>query len=67
MQRQRTLTARLAWSVMALVAANLVYAEDDSVLKTKDVILVHGAWADGSSWSKVIPWVRLHRSHSAQK
>ena len=55
MQQQRTLTARLAWSVMALVAANLVYAEDDSVLKTKDVILVHGAWADGSSWSKVIP------------
>jgi pimeloyl-ACP methyl ester carboxylesterase len=22
---------------------------------TKNVILVHGAWADGSSWSKVIP------------
>jgi len=23
--------------------------------KASDVILVHGAWADGSSWSKVIP------------
>jgi hypothetical protein len=22
---------------------------------TRDVVLVHGAWADGSSWSKVIP------------
>ena len=21
----------------------------------KNVVLVHGAWADGSSWSKVIP------------
>jgi pimeloyl-ACP methyl ester carboxylesterase len=23
--------------------------------KASDVILVHGAWADGSSWSKVLP------------
>ena len=23
--------------------------------KASNVILVHGAWADGSSWSKVIP------------
>jgi pimeloyl-ACP methyl ester carboxylesterase len=50
-----SLTAALAWSVLALLAANLSEAADDSVLKTKDVILVHGAWADGSSWSKVIP------------
>jgi pimeloyl-ACP methyl ester carboxylesterase len=24
-----------------------------------NIILVHGAWADGSSWSKVIPLLRL--------
>jgi len=23
--------------------------------KIPDVILIHGAWADGSSWAKVIP------------
>jgi Alpha/beta hydrolase family len=23
--------------------------------RAKNVVLVHGAWADGSSWSKVIP------------
>src|SRR5258707_6834458 len=23
--------------------------------KSSDVVLVHGAWADGSSWAKVIP------------
>jgi hypothetical protein len=23
--------------------------------QSKNVVLVHGAWADGSSWSKVIP------------
>jgi pimeloyl-ACP methyl ester carboxylesterase len=26
--------------------------------KTSNVILVHGAWADGSSWAKVIPILR---------
>jgi pimeloyl-ACP methyl ester carboxylesterase len=55
--------APLAWSVLALFAANLVRAEDDLVLKTKDVILVHGAWADGSSWSKVIPLLERRGFH----
>jgi pimeloyl-ACP methyl ester carboxylesterase len=63
MQQPRALTVRLAWSVLALVAANLARAEDDSVLKTKDVILVHGAWADGSSWSKVIPLLENRGLH----
>src|SRR5258708_40182362 len=30
--------------------------EKSTVMETKaNVVLVHGAWADGSSWSKVIP------------
>jgi pimeloyl-ACP methyl ester carboxylesterase len=28
--------------------------------KASNVVLVHGAWADGSSWSKVIPILRKH-------
>jgi pimeloyl-ACP methyl ester carboxylesterase len=28
---------------------------EDDMAKSSDVILVHGAWADGSSWAKVIP------------
>ena len=28
---------------------------DGPVRGLKNVVLVHGAWADGSSWSKVIP------------
>jgi pimeloyl-ACP methyl ester carboxylesterase len=28
---------------------------EDNMAKASNVILVHGAWADGSSWSKVIP------------
>jgi hypothetical protein len=31
--------------------------------KSSDVILVHGAWADGSSWAKVIPLLTA-RGHS---
>jgi pimeloyl-ACP methyl ester carboxylesterase len=55
--------APLAWSVLALFTANLVRAEDDPVFKTRDVILVHGAWADGSSWSKVIPLLERRGFH----
>src|SRR5258708_34526691 len=30
--------------------------EKSTVMETKaNVVLVHGAWADGSSWSRVIP------------
>ena len=65
-QKQRkvvSLMAALAWSAMALIAASPSKAADDSVFKTKDVILVHGAWADGSSWSKVIPLLERKGFH----
>src|SRR6201986_3211854 len=29
----------------------------------KNIILVHGAWADGSSWSKVIPLLNAKGLH----
>src|SRR5208282_5786002 len=31
------------------------FAQSSESHGVKNVILVHGAWADGSSWSKVIP------------
>jgi len=63
-QRKRILLmAPFVWSVLTLFAASLVQAEDGPVLKTKDVILVHGAWADGSSWSKVIPLLERRGFH----
>jgi len=63
-QRKRiSLMALLVWSALALSAANLAQAEDSPALKTKDVILVHGAWADGSSWSKVIPLLERRGFH----
>jgi pimeloyl-ACP methyl ester carboxylesterase len=66
LQKRRTLTALMApltWGLIALLAANFAQAGDDPVLKTKDVILVHGAWADGSSWSKVIPLLENRGLH----
>jgi hypothetical protein len=47
-QRKRPLlSAALLWTALALFATHLVRAEENPDFKTKDVILVHGAWADG--------------------
>jgi pimeloyl-ACP methyl ester carboxylesterase len=34
---------------------SIAYAQPALPLKSKNVVLVHGAWADGSSWAEVIP------------
>ena len=47
--------------VLAVVAAvslgfaQAVNAQTSTPVKAKNVVLVHGAWADGSSWAEVIP------------
>jgi pimeloyl-ACP methyl ester carboxylesterase len=33
----------------------IAYAQPAPPLKARNVVLVHGAWADGSSWAEVIP------------
>jgi pimeloyl-ACP methyl ester carboxylesterase len=33
-------------------------------MAVKNVVLVHGAWADGSSWSKVIPLLQRQGLHA---
>lgn len=38
-------------------------AQTDSMQVTKNVVLVHGAWADGSSWDKVIPLLEAKGLH----
>ena len=46
----------IAISVAALICiANFAYAQSHRGSKVGTVILVHGAWADGSSWKEVIP------------
>jgi pimeloyl-ACP methyl ester carboxylesterase len=44
-------------------AAQAPNAPTDRTQPIKDVVLVHGAWADGSSWSKVIPLLEKKGFH----
>jgi pimeloyl-ACP methyl ester carboxylesterase len=38
-------------------------AQSNSVQGVRNVVIVHGAWADGSSWSKVIPLLQAKGLH----
>jgi pimeloyl-ACP methyl ester carboxylesterase len=38
-------------------------SQDNSNPGVKNIVLVHGAWADGSSWSKVIPLLEAQGYH----
>jgi len=42
-------------SLVAIMGPALASAQDRYTPGVKTVVLVHGAWANGSSWSKVIP------------
>lgn len=67
MQSQKKLKpviAPIVLSVLAFLAANFSVAGDAPALKTKNLILVHGAWADGSSWSKVIALLQRRGFHA---
>jgi pimeloyl-ACP methyl ester carboxylesterase len=45
----------LAILALILIPAYVVAAKSDTISATKpSIVLVHGAWADGSSWSRVI-------------
>ena len=46
---------RILCSLIAIVLTTSVSAQTATPPSAKNVLLVHGAWADGSSWSKVIP------------
>jgi pimeloyl-ACP methyl ester carboxylesterase len=50
---RRAFTGALAASAAIGMVPNGVYAKD--IVKAKNVVLVHGLFADGSCWSEVIP------------
>jgi len=39
---------------MGLLNVHTLYAMGIDSFAAYDIVLVHGAWADGSSWSKII-------------
>jgi pimeloyl-ACP methyl ester carboxylesterase len=46
-----------------MVASNRVVAQHRGGAAVDNIILVHGAWADGSSWSRVIPLLEARGFH----
>ncbi|MGY8668539.1 alpha/beta hydrolase [Bradyrhizobium sp. UFLA05-109] len=56
---------RILLLAAGLLAApiTLAHAQSTMPVKAKNVVLVHGAWADGSSWSKVIPILQAAGLH----
>ncbi|MGO9256939.1 MAG: alpha/beta fold hydrolase [Bryobacteraceae bacterium] len=46
-----------------VAAAQIPNAATDATQPIKNVVLVHGAWADGSSWDKIIPLLEKKGLH----
>lgn len=56
--------AAISFSALsAIFTAPSAYAETAPPVKAKNVVLVHGAWADGSSWGEVIPLLQKAGLH----
>ena len=53
MVSRRTFNALLGAGAVATLAPELIRAQ--SVTQAKNIVLVHGLYADGSSWLEVIP------------
>lgn len=51
----RGLLAKLLCTLLVIAGSTKVSAQFRNSPSIKTVVLVHGAWANGSSWSKVIP------------
>ena len=51
----RKVVATFAALVVIMAAADKAMAQTQPITAVKTVLLIHGAWADSSCWSKVIP------------
>lgn len=49
--------------VGAIFGASSAQAQSAASVKAHNVVLIHGAWADGSSWAKVIPLLQSAGLH----
>jgi pimeloyl-ACP methyl ester carboxylesterase len=55
MTRLREIAAMAAVVLSATLGASAAHAQTPVAEAARNVVLVHGAWADGSSWAEVIP------------
>lgn len=66
MQRSKSHPAALITAAMLILsfgAGTKGFAQTNSPQPPRNIVLVHGAWADGSSWSKVIPLLQSKGLH----
>jgi pimeloyl-ACP methyl ester carboxylesterase len=62
-QAYRTALITIAGFLLPPMAYNGSVAQTKSPRGVRNIVIVHGAWADGSSWSKVIPLLQAKGFH----
>jgi pimeloyl-ACP methyl ester carboxylesterase len=60
---QTSRSALIAGFLLTAAFPTEAAAQSNSPQGVKNVVIVHGAWADGSSWSKVIPLLQSKGLH----
>src|SRR5258708_6364792 len=55
MTKLRILAAMAAGVLAAALGGFEAHAQPAAPVEARNVVLIHGAWADGSSWAEVIP------------
>jgi len=60
---QTSRNALIAGFLLTAAFPTAVAAQTNSSQGVRNVVIVHGAWADGSSWSKVIPLLQSKGLH----
>ena len=53
----------LASLLFVVLGEKKMTAQTNSSQAVKNIVIVHGAWVDGSSWSKVIPLLQAKGFH----
>jgi pimeloyl-ACP methyl ester carboxylesterase len=62
-QAHRTALIAIAWFFLAPMFHTGAIAQTKSPQGVRNIVIVHGAWADGSSWSEVIPLLQAKGLH----
>jgi pimeloyl-ACP methyl ester carboxylesterase len=57
---KKTVMPRILAAVLGTAAMHVAAATEATRPVKPTIVLVHGAWADGSSWSRVIPLLQAH-------
>jgi hypothetical protein len=62
-QTYRTASIVIAGFPLTAVFHTEAVGQANSPQRVRNVVIVHGAWADGSNWSKVIPLLQAKGLH----